>query len=117
MTYKIISFGFGFAALFMGLIFAKSGSLGITSKVSLTMSLFTVPCFLWSIASAIFLFHWWAILVAPLSVLVASMISASFLMHLRSMGDSLLSGQAGYGFFMLLFSVVSIIPHCVKWLA
>ena len=120
-AYKIISFIFACFSIPLALIYAKSVSLGINRPANAIFMPLTIGGFIWALFSIISLFKWWAFVVIPICWALTLYVVMIFLSHLGKGSDirltvELRDAQAGYGFFMFIFLVLSVIPYTLYWL-
>lgn len=119
--YKIISFCFVPLLLVMALVLNKSITLGLMRPVVVVFQIISFIGIGWAFFSIIKLFGWWSLLVIPITWGIVLFIVASFLDHLRAMGDGysqgeeLLMGQGGYGALVVVFFVASTTPYLLHW--
>lgn len=111
MMYKTVSVIFALPAILLALVFSKSLSVGVTRNVNGFLGLLTIPCLLWSVASFVLLFGWWALVALPVAWALVLWAAAAFVTHVARMGDSILDAQTGYAILMIFFLLLSLLPY------
>lgn len=118
MIYEIASAILAAFIVPLMLIFSRSIQAGVTRKINAYMYFLAVPSLLWAVFSFGNLLRWWSLLAIPIYYLLVLKLVAGFFFHVGGGSDARLNvelrdGQFGYGFFMILFAALSIVPYGV----